>query len=430
MPCRKYKKDILMPKLNYKKIIATTFNWGCIFAGDLIPYLSIFLMTLIVSYFYSTEYAKNFNLVYSYSAMILAIFAAPSLVSLKRRLAHTETHGVVLLAGSIIRITGLLFGGSICLVYFLFTPHLFPLLYIWSLVFIARVLETSVDIPAIVVQYCWSPFKYFLFRLLALVILSSILVIFSYFSVNEFYQLLICYIFGALVIASLATLSIKKYWRNIDYSIHAEILSQLKEIAAMFVAVCMYVASTRLYIIIIGEYWGVTQAAEFATVQNVTAVAGLLASAFAGSFFWSRNKLNNTHSVMHLKSLRDWIGLAIVFGLLVGLIVALATEKMVLLPLNMSKDLVNTSWIICMATPLLALQALISNYFLIIKKDNIMFLLAFLSSVISIMIMFILIPYLGLLGAAISMCLASSISVLLGLSMVWWEKNYANSSSS
>lgn len=418
-----------MAKVDSKSLILSLFNWGCIFAGDLIPYLSVFLITLMVAHLYDTEHATRFNLAYSYSAMILALFAAPGMVSLKRRLAHTEAHGVVLAAGFIIRMAGLLLGGAACFVYFVSTPHLAPLLSIWGLVFVARVLETSVDIPAIVVQYRWSPFEYFVFRLVTLIVLAFILIGFSYLLERGVYQLLMSYVMAALVVAFLAIMSIRSYWHKIG-DVRIELRSQLLEIRAMFMAVCVYVASTRLYMVIIGEYWGAGQAAEFATVQNVTAVAGLLASAFAGLFFWSRNRLSHVSPLAHMKSLCQWSAIAIIIGILVGVIVALATEWGVLRPLHMSKDLWSVSWIICMATPLLALQALISNYFMIIKRDKIMLLLALFTSMVSVIIMFGLIPSFGLFGAAIAIVLASSMSILTGVFMIWREIYYAHSSGS
>ena len=98
--------------------------------------------------------------------------------------------------------------------------------------------------------------------------------------------------------------------------------------------------------------------------------------------------------------------------------------------LHMSKDLWSVSWIICMATPLLALQALISNYFMIIKRDKIMLLLALFTSMVSVIIMFGLIPSFGLFGAAIAIVLASSMSILTGVFMIWREIYYAHSSGS
>jgi O-antigen/teichoic acid export membrane protein len=400
------------------------FGWACIYAGDLIPYFSVFLITLVVGRSYGTAYAADFNLVYSYVAMVLALFAAPGMISLKRKLAHAESSGDIMMAGFIIRLSGVLLGATTCWVYFLLSPQLAPLLWIFGLVLLARVLETSVDIPAIVTQYRWSPFGYLSFRVTMLCVLLLVLAAFHY-ALPGFYRLLSGYVVAAVLAFSLAAILIRRYWR-LDGRVCQEAMDQLQEIRPMFLAVCVYVASTRLYVVVIGEYLGRRQAADFATVQNITAVAGLLASAFAGLFFWSSNRLPNVDIESHTKSLWAWGLIAIVVGALLGGAVALASEWIVLRPLKFGPEMLQINWMICMATPLLAMQALVSNFLMLIKRDKLMFALALFSSLMGVLMLFLLVPLYGMKGAATVMMISPLLSVLAGVLVVNRETNHAH----
>jgi hypothetical protein len=68
---------------------------------------------------FSMSSPHPFGYLYSYSAMVLALFSAPGMVSLGRRLSHTENSGDILLARLIIRFSAIFLRGLASLGYFL-----------------------------------------------------------------------------------------------------------------------------------------------------------------------------------------------------------------------------------------------------------------------------------------------------------------------
>ena len=157
------------------RMFETPLRQAFIFAADLTPYLSVFMVTLLIGKHYQSREAVGFNLAYSYAATVLAIFAAPGMLSIKRKAATTRTLGTILTAGFVIRSVGVAVGGAAVTAYFVTSPALRPLLPVWLLVFAARFFETATDLTLIISQYNLPAWKHLAIRVSAMLLLFAAL---------------------------------------------------------------------------------------------------------------------------------------------------------------------------------------------------------------------------------------------------------------
>lgn len=407
------------------RVLATPLKQAFIFAADLTPYLSVFVVTLLIGKHYQAREAVGFNLAYSYAATVLAIFAAPGMLSIKRKAATTRALGTILTAGFLIRTVGVGLGGAAVTAYFASTPVLRPLLPVWLLVFAARFFETATDLTLIISQYNLPAWKHLAIRVSAMLLLFGALLA-AQLLVHRFLYVLVGYVLAAATLFVLSLAAVRSFLKP-SGNLRAEIRAQLLEIRALFVAVVLFVLSTRFHVVVIGEYIGRDQAAEFATVQNFANVAGLLASAFSGLFFWSRNRLGDIPPELQLASLKRWCLAAIPFGLAVGVVLALAAERIAFRRLNIGVEARALNWVICLSTPLLAAQSLLSNFLLLVKRDKQMLFQATTVSLLGVALLVALISRYAMVGAGISLVLTPLLSVLVGAVLIRRQGFHAHS---
>jgi O-antigen/teichoic acid export membrane protein len=393
--------------------LPAVLEYGGVFVGDLLPYGLVFLMPLMVGYTKGLESAGSFSLAYSYVAIISAAVCGPNLLSLRRRMPHAESPGAVAMAAIGLRATVISVGALLLIVVLQSTGTSLDMMTLIAILFAGRLLETAVDGPAISVQYLRGGRAYFTLRLIVFVLMCGIIGL-SMLSSHDsgLGWLAVCYLSGSMVGFFVAMASSHRLLLPVS-GLVAEYHAQAADFGKFFVATALFLAASRLHPMIISLFCGHVAAGQFALVQNLFSALALIASGVAGVFFWSRNRKGRADSLTGLPW--RWLAGALPGGLALGIVGGVLMDFLYLRPLSSSVELLTVAWILCLSTPLLLIQAILSNQLVLLKRDSEMLVLSAVSAIIGILLIALLVHALGLIGAALSVAASALLSSVLGI---------------
>jgi O-antigen/teichoic acid export membrane protein len=298
------------------------------------------------------------------------------------------------------------------------------MILITGLLFVGRLLEVCIDAPATCVQYLKPAQKYFLLRLGLFVLLVTITG-FGVASIDPTQQraavpqVAFWYLTGtglALVAGLAYSMSLLGPSNRIRAELVDELRGQTAEFRRFFLASAFFVAASRIHPVVIMGVAGAVAAERFATIFNLFAALSLTATGIAGVFFWSRNRLARDHRRDGLPT--TWLVGAIPGGLLLGVIGGWAIQELFLRPVNAPEEMHVGAWILCMATPVLITQSIISNTLVLQKRDDEMLLVSVINAALSIVVIVACVHAAGLIGASFAVGLSATLATLIGIHVV------------
>ena len=387
-----------------------------VFAGDLLPYSVIFLLTLMVSYKFGLGPAGILSLAFAYVAVVITMVCGPNLLSLRRRIVNAPSAGAVVAAALGLRATVIAAGALLVVVALVSTGTHAEIISLIPLLFLGRFLETSVDGPATSVQYLRSPRDYFLLRSAVSLLVCGITGLGVLTAGGPdltriaFYSILGCTIgfLLALAVSRRLLYPVAGLWR--------ECRGQTAEFGKFFVASALFVVASRIHPMIISVFAGQDLAGQFALVQNLFSSLALAASGIAGVFFWSRNRKGAPQKSAAVPW--RWLAGGAFGGLLLGLAGGAVLDLLFLRPLDSTLELRVTGWLLCLATPLFLTQAILSNLLVLLNRDRAMLALSAFNATVGLFLITVLVYAFGLVGAALSVGISALISTLLGIYIV------------
>lgn len=396
--------------------LSAVVEHALVFVGDLLPYTVMFSLTLMVSYRFGLGPAGFLSLTYAYVAVVTAVVCGPNLLSLRRRMARTSSPGAVvaaslglrtavILAGALLVAGGLILNES--------QPGMLPLM---ALLFVGRLLETSVDAPATSVQYLSGARNYFLLRLVVSIVICGVTwIAVLTASDSNLIRIAICYVVGS-AFGFLIALTLSRRLLVPVSGLLAEYKDQATEFSKFFVATALFSLASRIHPMIITFFSGHKAAGQFALVQNLFSVLALASTAVAGVFFWSRNRDGVRQTLSQVPW--HWLLGGLFGGLFLGLVGGVFLDFLFLRPLGSSFELRATAWLLCLSTPFLLTQAIISNLLVLQGRDTEMLAFSVLNAIASLFLITLLVYAFGLVGAALSVGSAALLSSLAGILMV------------
>lgn len=402
----------------------TVVEHAFVFAGDLLPYGLIFFMTVLLGFRFGLEAAGAFSLSYAYVAIVTTLVAGPNLLSIRRRMPTTEAPGAVVAASLILRVTLIFFGAVAALTLASLAGMAPAMVWIIGLLLIGRLLETCIDAPATSIQYLKPAKLYFLFRLGQFILLMTIVGL-GFASIDPNLQreavpiIAFCYIMGTGLVLSIG---LALAWRLFSplqsiWEIFAhELRGQVLEFGRFFVASAFFVAASRVHPVIVTGLAGVVAAERFATIFNLFAALSLIATGISGMYFWSRNRTERDHRKDGIPIF--WLLWAIPGGLLLGGLGGLAIQELFLRHVNAPDEMRIGAWILCLATPFLITQSIVSNTLVLQKRDREMLTLSIINASVSIVIIAVCVSLAGLIGASFAVGLSAFFSTLIGVFVV------------
>lgn len=392
------------------------FEHLLIFLGDLLPYGVVFLLTLAVGYTQGLKQAGLFSLAYTYVAIVTALVSGPNLLSIKRRMPLTNSPGAVVSAAFFLRAMAI--GGAALIVtcglfFFASSPELVPLV---ALLFLGRLLETAVDGPATGVQYLERARDYFALRLMVFTLICSVTAYGVFTSESDgLLRIASFYILGCAIGLLTTLLKSRKLLTPVK-EFTAELQLQATEFGKFFFATALYLAASRLQPIIITYFSGHEMAGQFAMVQNLFSALALAATGVAGVFFWSRNR--DGAPLKRVGVPWRWLAWALPGGLVLGMSGGAVMDLLFLKPLNSPLELRTAAWLLCLSTPLLLMQSILSNLLVLLKRDREMLALAAVGAAFGLLLITALVHQYQLIGAALSVGASALLSSLLAICMV------------
>ncbi len=144
-----------------------------VFAGDLMPYGVVFLMTLMIGYGLGLESAGFFSVTYVYVAIVTGLVCGPNLLSIRRRMPDATSPGAVVFASLGLRIAVISAGTLVVMGILYATQSKAGMLSLAMILFLGRFFETAVDGPAASVQYLRGARAYFVLRLVVFVVICG-----------------------------------------------------------------------------------------------------------------------------------------------------------------------------------------------------------------------------------------------------------------
>lgn len=84
-------------------------------------------------------------------------------------------------------------------------------------------------------------------------------------------------------------------------------------------------------------------------------------------------------------------------------------------PLNSSAELRTVAWLLCLTTPLLMVQSILSSQLVLLKRDREMLMLSAVSAAIGLLLIALLVHNFGLIGAALAVGASALFSSMLGV---------------
>lgn len=384
----------------------------------MLPYGVVLSLTIVVGYTFGLKDAGVFSLAYTYVALVTALVSGPNLLSLRRRMPLADSSAAVVFAGLLLRTTVISAGAAMVLVCVSVTeadgrPEFIRLI---AYLFFGRLFETAIDAPATSLQYSRGARAYFLLRVIVF------LVIFGFTGLGLLTMgdrgvdwMILWYAFGCVAGLLTAFKGSSSSLGSIK-GFRSEIREQTTEFGRFFLATALFLVASRVHPLVIEHLSGAEMAGKFALVQTLFSVLGLAATGVAGVFFWSWNRqggLRYGRGVPWRSMISGAIG-----GIVLGVVGALIIDFWFLGPLGSPPELRQAAWILCMATPLLLVQAMLSNLLVLHRRDSEMLRLSALNAIASIVLIIMLVEIFGVVGAALSIVGAVSMSVMLGVFFV------------
>ena len=143
---------------------------------------------------------------------------------------------------------------------------------------------------------------------------------------------------------------------------------------------------------------------------------GVAATGIAGVFFWSRNRMQHGHNQTGVPWL--WLFCSILGGLGLGVVGGTVLDRFYLQPLGSTYELRMVSWYLCLSTPLLLAQAILSNQLVLLKRDREMLSLSAFNATVGLLLTTIMVHQFGLIGAALSVGLTSLLSCFISVYVI------------
>lgn len=391
-------------------------DYALVFIGDLLPYSVIFLLTLMVSYRFGLEPAGSLSLAFAYVAVVTTMVCGPNLLSLRRRIVNAPSPGAVVAAALGLRATVIAAGALLVVGGLLSTGTHAGILSLIPLLFLGRFLETAVDGPATSVQYLRSPRDYFLLRSAVSLLVCGITGVGVLTAGDpDLARIALYYVLGCAT-GFLVALAVSRGLLRPVAGLLAEFRGQAAEFSKFFVASALFVVASRIHPMIINVFAGQEAAGQFALVQNLFSSLALAASGIAGVFFWSRNRKGASQKSSAVPW--RWLVGGLFGGLMLGLAGGAVLDLLFLRPLGSTLELRVTGWLLCLATPLLLTQSILSNLLVLLHRDRAMLALSAFNAVGGLLLITVLVYAFGLVGAALSVGMAALISTLLGIYVV------------
>lgn len=399
-----------------KSKLSALIEHALVFAGDLLPYGVVFLLTLMVGYGFGLEAAGKLSLAYVYVAIVTALVCGPNLLSLRRRMPEADSPGAVVLAALALRLLFIAGGASLVLAWLTATQVLPGMALLTAFLFVGRLLETAVDGPATAVQYRHGAREYFLLRLTVFLLICGITGWGGWsLEAAELPWLGLWYAGGCGCAFLVALLWSRSLLRPV-HGFMAEWRGQAAEFGKFFIASALFIAASRLHPVIIGQLSGHEVAGQFALVQNLFSVLGLAATGVASVFFWSRNR--QSEAAARAAVPRKWLLLSLPGGVLMGGVGGAVIDFLFLRPLGSPAELRMAAWVLCLSTPFLLTQAILSNQLVLLGRDREMLGYSALTAVLGIVLIAVLVLAFGLVGAALSVAVSAILSTLFGIRLV------------
>lgn len=396
--------------------LAALVEYGLVFAGDLLPYGVVFLLTLMVGYGHGLEAAAFLSLTYAYVAIVTALVCGPNLLSLRRRMPEAASPGAVVLAGLILRATVIVAGALLVMAGLSAVGMQQGMLPLMALLFAGRLLETAVDGPATSLQYLRGARAYFLLRLTVFSCICAV----TGAGVLTAGEAGLPWIAGGYALGSgvgflLALAWARKLMRPVR-GLAEECRAQTAEFGKFFLATALFLAASRLHPMIIAYFSGVGVAGQFAMVQNLFSALALAATGVAGVFFWSRNRRKGGAKATGVPW--RWMLWSLPGGLIMGAAGGAVMDFLFLRPLAASGELRLAAWLLCLSTPFLLAQSILSNALVLLGRDREMLVYSAVNAVLGILLISVLVQAFSLIGAALSVAASALLSTLLGISIV------------
>lgn len=389
-----------------------------VFVGDILPYGVIFLMTIFIGFKHGLETSGLFSLVYVYVALVTGVVCGPSLLSIRRRMPTAKSPGAVVLAALTLR-SGIIFiGATFVVIVFVTTETRSEVIGLMLLLFIGRLFETSVDCPAISVQYLRGAWDYCVLRIAVFSLISAVisLALFTFDTKYPLISIATGYVLGSFLAFFFTTWVAHKLLLPAT-NIPLEFRGQLREFKSFFLATALFLAASRLHPIIIGFFYGSILAGQFAVIQNLFAALALAATGVSSVFFWSQNRKAATGQLT-FEVPWPWMIGALFGGLMLGGTGAFVIDFLYLRPLQSSIELLTAHWILCLSIPFLLSQSIISNLLVLQKRDHHMLMLSILNALIGLCIIVVFVHNFGIVGASLSIGTTALIATIIGIIMV------------
>lgn len=392
---------------------SVVFEHALVFAGDLLPYGVIFLMTLMIGYGLGLEAAGFFSMAYVYVAIVTALVCGPNLLSLRRRMPGAESPGAVVAASLGLRVAVISIGALLVMSVLHTTDAQPGMISLITLLFFGRFLETAVDSPAISVQYLRGARYYFYLRLVVFALICGITGIGVLTASSAGLEWIATYYLIGSTVGILVALTSSRRLLLPIAGLKAEGCAQASDFGKFFLATALFVAASRLHPLIIGLFYGHAAAGLFAMVQNLFSVLAVAATVVASVFFWSRNRKVGAKILTGVPW--PWLAGAIPGGLAMGAIGGAVMDFLFLQPLNSSAELRTVAWLLCLTTPLLMVQSILSSQLVLLKRDREMLMLSAVSAAIGLLLIALLVHNFGLIGAALAVGASALFSSMLGV---------------
>lgn len=387
-----------------------------VFAGDLMPYGVVFLMTLMIGYGLGLESAGFFSVTYVYVAIVTGLVCGPNLLSIRRRMPDATSPGAVVFASLGLRIAVISAGALIVMGVLYATQAQAGMLSLAVILFLGRFFETAVDGPATSVQYLRGARAYFVLRLVVFVVICGFTGIGVFAGGGRgLHWIAACYLIGSALGLAFSLASSYGLLKPI-VGISAETNAQAAEFGKFFVATVLFLAASRLHPAIISYFYGVAAAGQFAMVQNLFSALAVASTGIAGVFFWSRNRKGAGEYQAGVPWY--WLAGAIVGGLALGAAGGVVLDFLYLRRLGSSGELRMAGWLMCLSTPLLLVQAILSNQLVLLKRDREMLELSALNATHGLVLITILVHQFGLIGAALSVGITALLSSVIGVYVI------------
>ncbi len=399
-----------------KDRLGAVLEHALVFSGDLMPYGVIFLMTLMIGYGLGLESASFFSVTYVYVAIVTGLVCGPNLLSIRRRMPVTDSPGAVVLASLVLRTT-VISVGALVVMGVLHASQAKPgMMSLAAILFLGRFLETAVDGPATSVQYLRGARAYFALRLIVFVVICSLTGVGVFVGgENGIQWIATCYLIGSAVGFLFSLLNSYNLLKPLA-GVAEESRAQVSEFGKFFVATALFLAASRLHPVIIRFFYGDEAAGQFAMVQNLFSALAVASTGIAGVFFWSRNRKEAGQS----QAAPPWYWLAgsMVGGVALGVVGGAVLDFLYLRPLGSSEELRMVGWLLCLSTPLLLVQAVLSNQLVLQKRDREMLGLSALNAMLGLIFITIMVQQFGLIGAALSVGITALLSSMIGIHII------------